>query len=1075
MCVHGQNAMVMAEKQRGTTIRVGFYDIERTIGKGNFAVVKLARHRITKTEVAIKIIDKSQLDRNNLQKVYREVQIMKLLDHPHIIKLYQVMETKSMIYLVSEYASQGEIFDFIANHGRMSESMARRKFWQILSAVDYCHSRRIVHRDLKAENLLLDTNMNIKIADFGFSNFYMPGEQLATWCGSPPYAAPEVFEGKKYTGPEIDIWSLGVVLYVLVCGALPFDGSTLQTLRDRVLSGRFRIPYFMSSDCEHLVRKMLVLDPLKRYTMEQVKRHKWMVLDGIPKCLLREESSERLPSVKSEPNEQILRVMHSLGIDADRTREAVKNDNYDHHAAIYYLLLDKVKQHRNNYSVQDKTPIDTKRRPSTIAEQAMRKMSGPTVSSGTVGNGSHPMAHRHASLGLQSRQPVLMASTKVGVYGGALSHNVDSVSERMFSTPCGIQQSLGHQTFLDADAALADAPNPLVVVPPPSTAVAVTSIDEGVEVDIGDTNISSGACLTRSAALAQNAISAYPDHSNNISGHEGHHAWREVTQISRMSDSPLGSIASSTGSTFESFDSQIEPDLALSLPSCTQGGRNGLGRSMGHSDLCESSLGNAKGDILGMTAGTGTPPDVDVPWTASLTPYSNTVGRSAHRHNPIDGAGGGGGERNTTRSPVNFREGRRASDGLVAQGVIAFRQRLCDTEKVGGFMELNVVKQEHHHLQTLYKSNVTQEELAQWQLQHSQFSYMNHNGVGVTKQGTPHADATERSPNLLAKRISLPESIGAPIQKMILNKSIATPTGCGNGTAVSAEQMEECSSTNQDKPLQQQLLQHRLQQKRQILQKQSAMQRQSRNGEQLLKRQMVRQASYKLAQQQTVMPPLPSDVVKALSPLAEPPQLVSQSQTQQQQQQQQQLSSISYATLTNNGGPPSRPSTPWQLLPDQLISSSVTVAPQWPLQKHGAGEHMWSQLPHTLEACHIGEFTVPQQPIALSVAPLLDNNNKKNGSVSQALEQHPTWLPVPNLVYDTVSLSRPASPRLSTCGPTPSLAEDAMQPTPEVATPSGGSFSWQSFGIAGLGKGAGVMQPVCESPVLELAEQMETM
>lgn len=247
MCVHGQNAMVMAEKQRGTTIRVGFYDIERTIGKGNFAVVKLARHRITKTEVAIKIIDKSQLDRNNLQKVYREVQIMKLLDHPHIIKLYQVMETKSMIYLVSEYASQGEIFDFIANHGRMSESMARRKFWQILSAVDYCHSRRIVHRDLKAENLLLDTNMNIKIADFGFSNFYMPGEQLATWCGSPPYAAPEVFEGKKYTGPEIDIWSLGVVLYVLVCGALPFDGSTLQTLRDRVLSGRFRIPYFMSS------------------------------------------------------------------------------------------------------------------------------------------------------------------------------------------------------------------------------------------------------------------------------------------------------------------------------------------------------------------------------------------------------------------------------------------------------------------------------------------------------------------------------------------------------------------------------------------------------------------------------------------------------------------------------------------------------------------------------------------------------------------------------------------------------------------------------------------------------------
>lgn len=137
-----------AERQRAP-VRVGFYDIERTIGKGNFAVVKLARHRITKTEVAIKIIDKSQLDMVNLQKVYREVDIMKQLDHPHIIKLYQVMETKNMIYIVSEYASQGEIFDYIARYGRMTESAARRKFWQILSAVEYCHNRHVVHRDLK--------------------------------------------------------------------------------------------------------------------------------------------------------------------------------------------------------------------------------------------------------------------------------------------------------------------------------------------------------------------------------------------------------------------------------------------------------------------------------------------------------------------------------------------------------------------------------------------------------------------------------------------------------------------------------------------------------------------------------------------------------------------------------------------------------------------------------------------------------------------------------------------------------------------------------------------------------------
>ncbi|XP_058797166.1 MAP/microtubule affinity-regulating kinase 4-like isoform X2 [Phymastichus coffea] len=325
-------------------IRVGFYDIEGTIGKGNFAVVKLARHRITKTEVAIKIIDKSQLDSTNLEKVYREVEIMKQLEHPHIVKLYQVMETKNMLYMVCEYASRGEIFDYIARYGRMAEPRARSTFAQILSAVEYCHATGVAHRDLKAENLLLDAQMNVKIADFGFSNRFAPGERLHTWCGSPPYAAPEVFKGRHYAGPEIDVWSLGVVLYVLVCGALPFDGSTLQSLRDRVLSGRFRIPYFMSTECESLIRKMLVLEPTKRYTIPQIKRHRWMA--GSSDAVLRTPVPTISPSLQ-EPNEQILRLMHSLGIDITRIRESLRNNSYDHHAAIYFLLLERLKQHRN--------------------------------------------------------------------------------------------------------------------------------------------------------------------------------------------------------------------------------------------------------------------------------------------------------------------------------------------------------------------------------------------------------------------------------------------------------------------------------------------------------------------------------------------------------------------------------------------------------------------------------------------------------------------------------------------------------------------------------------------------------
>ncbi|XP_048418123.1 serine/threonine-protein kinase SIK3 homolog isoform X2 [Stegostoma tigrinum] len=329
--------------------RICYYEIERTIGKGNFAVVKLATHIVTKAKVAIKIVDKTQLEEENLKKIFREVQIMKMLRHPHIIRLYQVMETERMIYLVTEYASGGEIFDHLVAHGRMAEKEARKKFKQIVAAVHFCHCRNIVHRDLKAENLLLDANLNIKIADFGFSNIFTPGQLLKTWCGSPPYAAPELFEGKEYDGPKVDIWSLGVVLYVLVCGALPFDGSTLQNLRARVLSGKFRIPFFMSTECEHLIRHMLVLDPSKRLSVEQICKHKWMKIgDPDPEFdRLISESKQIKVEIKTEPlNEQVLMYMTELGLERERTLQSLKTDGYDHFGAIYSLLCDKLKRHK---------------------------------------------------------------------------------------------------------------------------------------------------------------------------------------------------------------------------------------------------------------------------------------------------------------------------------------------------------------------------------------------------------------------------------------------------------------------------------------------------------------------------------------------------------------------------------------------------------------------------------------------------------------------------------------------------------------------------------------------------------
>ncbi|XP_069959168.1 serine/threonine-protein kinase SIK3 homolog isoform X2 [Cherax quadricarinatus] len=327
-------------------VRVGYYEFEKTIGKGNFAVVKLATHKVTQSKVAIKIIDKTKIDADNLRKILREIEILKKLRHPYIIRLYQVMETERMIYLVTEYASCGELFDYVATHGKMREREARTKFMQIVAALRYCHKRGIVHRDLKAENLLLDKDLNIKLADFGFSNFYTPGELLSTWCGSPPYAAPELFEGKEYDGPKADVWSLGVILYVLVCGYLPFDAKTLQTLRSLVVAGKFRIPYFMSSDCDNLIRKMLQVDPEKRINIERIMQHRWITVEGLdPKI---EEILQYYNTPKSElpppDNDQVLEHMMHIIPDLDREKilQCVHGMKFDHISAIYHLLEEKV-------------------------------------------------------------------------------------------------------------------------------------------------------------------------------------------------------------------------------------------------------------------------------------------------------------------------------------------------------------------------------------------------------------------------------------------------------------------------------------------------------------------------------------------------------------------------------------------------------------------------------------------------------------------------------------------------------------------------------------------------------------
>ncbi|PQE30891.1 CAMK CAMKL AMPK kinase protein [Rutstroemia sp. NJR-2017a WRK4] len=255
--------------------RIGAYSVIRTLGEGSFGKVKLAVHRVTGQQVALKIIARKKLiSRDMAGRVEREIEYLQLLRHPHIIKLYTVIKTPTEIIMVLEYAGN-ELFDYIVQHGKMREDEARRFFQQIICAVEYCHRHKIVHRDLKPENLLLDENLNVKIADFGLSNIMTDGNFLKTSCGSPNYAAPEVINGKLYAGPEVDVWSCGVILYVLLVGRLPFDDEHIPSLFAKIAKGQYNVPSYMGRDAAALIKKMLAVNPVHRATIAEIRDDPW--------------------------------------------------------------------------------------------------------------------------------------------------------------------------------------------------------------------------------------------------------------------------------------------------------------------------------------------------------------------------------------------------------------------------------------------------------------------------------------------------------------------------------------------------------------------------------------------------------------------------------------------------------------------------------------------------------------------------------------------------------------------------------------------------------------------------------
>ncbi|GAA0169750.1 non-receptor serine/threonine protein kinase [Lithospermum erythrorhizon] len=272
------------ERERG--MRLGKYEIGRTLGEGNFGKVKYAHNINSGKSFAIKILDKKKIvGLNIVDQITREIGTLKLLKHPNIVRLYEVLASKTKIYMVLQYVNGGELFDRIASKGKLSEANGRRLFQQLIDGVSYCHNRGVIHRDLKLENVLVDEKGNIKITDFGLSalpDHFRDDGLLHTTCGSPNYVAPEILSNRGYNGATSDLWSCGVILYVILSGYLPFDDRNLAVLYQKILKGEVQIPKWLTPGAHNLIKRILDPNPRTRITIAELKEHVWFKQDYSP-------------------------------------------------------------------------------------------------------------------------------------------------------------------------------------------------------------------------------------------------------------------------------------------------------------------------------------------------------------------------------------------------------------------------------------------------------------------------------------------------------------------------------------------------------------------------------------------------------------------------------------------------------------------------------------------------------------------------------------------------------------------------------------------------------------------------
>lgn len=461
---------------------IGDILLTKTLGSGSTGKVKLGVNQKTGQKLAVKIVYRSSaLPTNGTQqqrkskeapetrerRIMREASLLNLLRHPNIVQLYDMLITDDFYCLFFEYVEGGQMLDYIISHGKLKEKPARHFFRQLLSAVDYCHRNSIVHRDLKIENVLIDREGNVKLIDFGLSNFFNPKDSLKTFCGSLYFAAPELLKGNVYVGPEVDVWSLGVIFYVLVCGRVPFDDKSLPVLHEKIKKCSFEIPTDLSTECRHLLSRMIVGDPSQRASLAEVMHHPWTLgpisTDSASSSPIGGEIANFLPvrTPLSYIDQGIVEnICLDFGIDLSYAMTTLRCAIEDWHSycrheivSLYFLMMEKIQQEAvpATFHVNDEAHLPLPQ-PTTGRQRSMSiTMQPKNQDTNITGDGSKfPIPRRHSLPENEQRLPMNFEFLNSLKLKSVYLKGIFSVNTTTLKTPSILAQEIARVLSLNS-------------------------------------------------------------------------------------------------------------------------------------------------------------------------------------------------------------------------------------------------------------------------------------------------------------------------------------------------------------------------------------------------------------------------------------------------------------------------------------------------------------------------------------------------------------------------------------------------------------------------------------------------